>query len=41
MDTMMLHAKRLEFRHPYLQKTIEIHAPYFDEFIRVTDVLKP
>lgn len=41
MDTMMLHAKGLAFTHPYTQREIQIHAPYFDEFIRVMDILKP
>jgi len=41
MDTMMLHAKRLAFTHPYTKNEIKIKAPYFDEFIRVMDILKP
>jgi tRNA pseudouridine65 synthase len=41
MDTMMLHARRLAFTHPYTKEHVQIHAPFFDEYIRVLDILKP
>lgn len=41
MDTMMLHAKRLSFIHPYSNTKIKIIAPFFDEFERVGKILKP
>lgn len=41
MDTMMLHAKRLIFTHPYSKEEIQIDAPYLEEFERVMKILKP
>ncbi|PRD53819.1 pseudouridine synthase [Sphingobacterium gobiense] len=39
MDTMMLHAKELAFRHPRTQQEINIEAPTLSEFIRVRQIL--
>jgi tRNA pseudouridine65 synthase len=41
MDTMMLHARQLQFNHPYLENEIKIEAPYFEEYHRVLSILKP
>ncbi|MBE8721418.1 pseudouridine synthase [Sphingobacterium pedocola] len=39
MDTMMLHAKSLDFIHPRTQENIHIEAPLQPEFRRVLDIL--
>lgn len=39
MDTMMLHAYKLKFQHPYTNKPIEITAQLLPEFNRVLDIL--
>ena len=39
MDTMMLHAQSLEFKHPYSQKTIKIEASHQLEFSRMLNTL--
>lgn len=41
MDTMMLHAKKLEFTHPRTQIKIEIQADLQPEFLRVLNILEP
>ncbi|MDF1697394.1 MAG: pseudouridine synthase [Saprospiraceae bacterium] len=41
MDTMLLHARRLKFSHPFLNQDIEITAPFFEEYQRVKSILKP
>ncbi|MEM9549429.1 MAG: pseudouridine synthase [Bacteroidota bacterium] len=40
MDTMMLHALRLSFKHPETNQIIEIEAPFFDEYQRVKRILE-
>lgn len=40
MDTMMLHARRLTFIHPYTNENIKITAPFFNEYKRVKVILK-
>lgn len=39
MDTMMLHAQKLTFKHPRTQREVNIEAPAFPEFIRVRQIL--
>lgn len=39
MDTMMLHARQLIFKHPRTQKEILIEAPPLPEFVRVKQIL--
>ncbi|TKB98974.1 pseudouridine synthase [Pedobacter cryophilus] len=39
MDTMMLHALSLEFKHPYSKKAIKIEASFQLEFIRMLNTL--
>jgi tRNA pseudouridine65 synthase len=39
MDTMMLHALSLEFKHPYSHKTIKIEASFQSEFLRMLNIL--
>lgn len=40
MNTMMLHAKSIQFLHPETKKPITILADYQQEFVRVFDLLK-
>lgn len=40
MDTMMLHAQQLSFKHPRTQQEIHIKAPLFAEFTRVMQLLR-
>ncbi|MBD1433359.1 pseudouridylate synthase [Sphingobacterium sp. DN00404] len=40
MDTMMLHAQKLTFKHPRTQQEINIEAPILPEFARVQQILK-
>ncbi|TYR37364.1 pseudouridylate synthase [Sphingobacterium phlebotomi] len=39
MDTMMLHARKLTFKHPRTREEINIEAPLLPEFIRVRQIL--
>lgn len=41
METMMLHAQKLNFVHPFQSKEIEIEAPFFGEYYRVLEILEP
>lgn len=41
MDTMMLHAIKLEFTHPKSLQKIEIQADLQPEFLRVLNILEP
>lgn len=41
MNTMLLHAWQLSFRHPVSGETIAIEAPLQNEFERIMDVLFP
>jgi len=40
MDTMMLHAEKLAFTHPFSKKEISIEAPFFEEYERVKEILE-
>lgn len=40
MDTMLLHATSLSFRHPHSAQTVEIKANLQPEYLRVLDILK-
>jgi len=40
MDTMMLHARRLTFIHPYSNEEVVIEAPFFNEYERVKKILE-
>ena len=40
MDTMLLHARSLEFQHPYDENTIQITAPLHAEFNRMIKTLE-
>ncbi len=40
MDTMMLHARTLSFVHPYTKEEVLISAPFFDEYLRVKEILR-
>lgn len=40
MDTMLLHAQKLEFSHPKSKKTVQITADIQPEFQRVLEILK-
>src|SRR5690606_31590960 len=39
MDTMMLHAKKLTFKHPITQENIEIEAPLQADFVKTLTIL--
>lgn len=39
LSDMMLHAESLGFVHPITEKTVEVRAPFFEEYIRVKDIL--
>lgn len=39
MNTMMLHACRLEFLNPVSKSDVKIEAPLFDDFIRVMGIM--
>ncbi len=39
MTTMMLHASKLKFRHPYENKDVEISAPLHNEFRRMIKMM--
>lgn len=39
MNTMMLHAKELSFKHPFLAQSILLKAPFNTEFIRMQNEL--
>lgn len=40
MGTMLLHALRMELKHPVTDEPLMIQAPFSDEFLRMQDVLK-
>jgi len=40
MDTMLLHAFSIGFTHPVSGESIELHAEYSDEFIRMIELLQ-
>lgn len=39
MDTMMLHAEKLTFKHPITQENIEIEAPLQADFVKTLTIL--